>query len=251
MSSPTQQVEPHAAAAAPSDFHSKGTDITHDSEDGAELLLYFRTITTAVPTTDILGEEYLDLSGCGAMNDGNLVEPIESRRELWDTGGSHPELKGRLVIFDFARPLLAEIKAAFGRGTKTVLVTGTPGIGKSALRNVHAHLLLSDALARQERCCIIFAKGGSKSNMLRLHLEANGTYHIELIETGSVWVQLGFKPFKRGTDLFVLADVSDGNVDSLSSGGLILYSSPNDRLTNQQMMKQSAVRLGYAVLSKV
>jgi hypothetical protein len=63
MSSPTRQVEPHAAtaAAAPSDFHFKGTDITHDSEDGAELLLYFQTITTAVPTTDILGEEYLDL----------------------------------------------------------------------------------------------------------------------------------------------------------------------------------------------
>eukprot|EP00978_Attheya_sp_CCMP212_P012923 scaffold32249_cov49-Attheya_sp.AAC.1 len=104
MSSPTQQVEPRAAAAdppaaaAPPDFHSEGTDMTN-LEYGAGLLLYFRTITTAVPRTDVLGEEYFDLSGCGAMNDENLVEPIQSRQELWDTGESHPELKGRLVLF--------------------------------------------------------------------------------------------------------------------------------------------------------
>eukprot|EP00978_Attheya_sp_CCMP212_P022172 scaffold65810_cov37-Attheya_sp.AAC.1 len=53
------------------------------------------------------------------MNDENLVEPIQSRQELWDTGESHPELKGRLVAEQIVEKLLQPSREAdFGKWHK-------------------------------------------------------------------------------------------------------------------------------------
>lgn len=218
-----------------------------DEEEYQKLHSYFETIAKAVPKTDGLGEVYIDLSGCGAINDENDVAPILSRRELWEGDAApHPGLKGRLVIFDFARPLLAEVRTAFTRGAKTVLITGTPGVGKSTLRNVHTYFLLSDALGGGKRCCIIFAKGGEKKRK-SVCLETDGTCRVEIMDESSPWMVPGFTP---GTDLFILADISGGSADGMRGPGLVLYSSPNQNLVNRQIMKQDAQRLGYPILTK-
>lgn len=243
---PQEQVQPQVPHAA--DFVSKGDDITNQ-EDGAKLLKYFQTITTATPQPDDRGEEYIDLSDCGAIDDQNQIIDIESRRELWDNDGApYPQLRGRQVIFDFARPLFEKAREALTKGTKVVLITGTPGIGKSALRNVHAHFLLSEARNRRARCCVIFAKG--KTKMIRLHLEANGSYHVELVEPSSRWAALGYPGFKRGVDLFILADVSHGAIEDMSGPVLIIYSSPNQNLRDAQIMKASSLTLGCPLLTK-
>ena len=139
-----------------------------------------------------------------------------------------------------------------GRARYGVLITGTPGVGKSTLRNVHAHFLLTEARHANRRCCILMARGGGQS-MIRLHLTADENLHAEVIDTSSIWVVLDFPDFTLGTDLFVLGDVTKGSLGILESsggGGLVLYSSPNETLANAQIMKQDAVRLGYPLLTR-
>eukprot|EP00978_Attheya_sp_CCMP212_P019879 scaffold56364_cov52-Attheya_sp.AAC.2 len=201
------------------------------------------------PITDDLGEEYLDLSQCGAINDQNEISKVVSRRELWDNDGPYPQLRGRQVIFSFARPLLEEALSALQRGANVVLITGTPGIGKSSLRNVHAHFLLSKARKEGNRCSVLFAKS-EKDTMIGLHLEANGSQRLELVQRSCDWVQFGYPGFKRGHDLFILADVSGGTIKGMSGPGLIIYSSPNQDLSNTQIMKEKSRRLGYPLLTK-
>ena len=89
--------------------------------------------------------------------------------------------------------------------------------------------------------------------MIRLHLTAQGSFHVEQISTSSGWVTMGCQDFTFGTDLFVLGDVSKvelGILKSFGGGGLVLYSSPNKDLANAQILKQDAVRLGYPPLTK-
>ena len=167
-----------AVAAAPLnedvDFVSYGTDVTDDAAF-ADVMAYFRKIVSTDPITDALQEEYLDLAACGMFADQNIVKSITARKGLWET---HPELKGRLVIFGCARPLLAKTLSALQRGAETVLITGTPGIGKSSLRNVHVHLLFERARNANKRCSIIMAKG-ENDTVIRLHRSADGSLHVE------------------------------------------------------------------------
>ena len=87
--------------AQQSDYVSKGTDVAN-LDEGEDLLKYFQTITTAEPQTDARGEQYLDLKDCGAIDDQNMLNPILSRSALLK---DYPQLEGRQVIFEFAKPL--------------------------------------------------------------------------------------------------------------------------------------------------
>ena len=111
-----------------SDFTSHGVDWT-DALAGASMMFCLRTVATSDPQTDTNGEEYLDLRNCGAFDDENKVRPLLSRQLLWcnfggdagtdptagTTSPPHPELNGRLVFFDYARPLLSALKLVSDR----------------------------------------------------------------------------------------------------------------------------------------
>ena len=248
---------PAAPAAAADDFVSYGNDITSNPQY-SYVMDYLNTIVTSDPITDAKQEEYLDLSGCGMFTDKNKIEKIDSRMDLWT---EHPELEGRLVIFRCARPLFEKTLSAFENdAVATVLITGTPGVGKSSLRNIHAHLLFKRARSSNRRCSILMAKGG-QDLVYRLHLSANGALHAETISAQQcMWVITDFRGFTLGTDLFVLGHISKGTPGFLETigkgdserggGGLVLYSSPSYELENSQLMKQDATSLGYPLPSK-
>ena len=199
------------AAASNGDFVPHGKEMSDDTG----FPLYLEKIATAQPQTDQEGETFIDLKDCGWINDRNQLKQNVSRRRLWE---SYPELEGRVVIFDYAQPLLDKVKEAFGELASTVVITGTPGIGKSALRNVHAHLLLANAKANGEPCSVLFAKGGDKK-MYHLHVTASGRLHAEMIFAEDDWALLGFRNFccKPGVSLFILADISKG-IDRFTAG---------------------------------
>jgi len=111
---------------------------------------------------------------------------------------------------------------------------------------VHTHLLLSDARALGNRCCIISAKGGEKKRK-SVCFETDDRCRVEIMDESSPWMVPGFTP---GTEIFILADISGGVADGMRGPGLVLYSSPNQNLMNRQIMKQDARRLGYPLLTK-
>jgi hypothetical protein len=206
---------------------------------------YLQEIISSEIKSDESGERYLDVSKSRVFSDQNTIIDHKIRTEL------HSRLQGRLVVFDFVEDMLAEVLSGFEQQEyRRVLILGTPGIGKSTMRNVHAHLILQKAKNAGKKCIVVMAKGGNE-NHVRLIL--NEDMSTNAIVTDGVFDERGLQQsgYELGTNFFVLADISNGNADHLfTDGGLILYSSPNETLVNHQILKQGCCRLGCPLPSK-
>lgn len=211
------------------------------------------------------GETYLDLKKVGFVSDKNKIAPLRSRERLWE---QYPELKGRLVVFPFHEKLFNLTKEALNE-RRPVCITGTPGVGKSVLRTLHAHSFLRQARTKHESCRIILGKGGQE-NCFVLTLLSNGDTSVEM---GTASKELNSydavgdpssseeedeegneadDKFVLGLNCFVLVDVSNGMLGSYdeAEAGLVVYSSPNNSLIEHQAFKANGCLLAYPMLDK-
>lgn len=197
--------------------------------------------------TDDRKEQYLDMSECGVFTDQNDIVESDSRVGLCK---EYPDLKHRLVVFDHYEPLWNAILLFFQEPrNKRVFLVGTPGIGKSTMRNFHAYLILKAAREAKEKCMVVMAKGG-KNQHIRLSISQDGvtTAQVSTEEMNHATVKdMGYTP---GKNFFFLADVSNGEVSHVFTEGLVLYSSPNQKLADQQILKQNSCRMGSPLPSK-
>lgn len=231
---------------------------------GQEVLLakFLEHIVGVDEATDAEGETYLDLRSVGFITDKNVIESITSRQSLWE---KHPELEGRLVLFPFYNELFKLTEQAVQSG-KSVIVTGTPGVGKSALRTAHTHSFLRKARNAGQSCRIILGKGGNNRCRI-LTMLSDGSTSVQTATDVSAVLdehrsirdpqvqedgQNEEEDFVLGRNCFVLVDVSNGNFEHYAdtSAGLVIYSSPNKNLIDHQIFKANATRLAYPLIDK-
>ena len=150
------------------------------------------------------------------FTDQNTILEDRSRECLWD---QYPSLKHRLVVFDHAEPLLAEILSCFSEAScRRIYLLGTPGIGKSSIRNIHAHILLRTALKEKKKCMVIKAKGGQQQHV-RLCVDDEGSTSVIIARQNPNGKGLSDDGFKPGESFFCLADISGGNLEHLFTDG--------------------------------
>jgi len=109
---------------------------------------------------------------------------------------------------------------------------------------------MKDAKTEKNKCMVVMTKGGKETHV-RLSVNEDGvaTAQVSSEEMNLTTVQrMGYTP---GKDFFCLADISNGEVKHIfTEGGLVLYSSPNQQLANEQILKQECCRMGCPPPSK-
>jgi len=221
---------------------------------------FLKHIVELDPMTDERGETYLDLNGAGFITDQNGLQRIRSRETLWK---EYPKLEGRLVILPFHDDLLKLTKQAL-EDQGIVIITGTPGVGKSTLRTAHVHSFLRHARRAKKPCRIILGKGG-KEDCIILTLSSDGTTTVDMGDAATVLaeqirvsdpevgeVETQGDAFVLGKNCFVLVDVSKGYLGKFeeATAGLVVYSSPSSDLVNNQIFKAGTTKLAYPLVEK-
>jgi energy-coupling factor transporter ATP-binding protein EcfA2 len=207
--------------------------LTSDQE--AEKLDYLNELMEATVMKDPVdgedGELYLPLTHI--FHDSNKLDLIFNRNV--------PGKNNRLVVRQFYKQFCTEIIGKVGqKKVKTIFVTGTPGTGKSTLRNYLAWLILQDFKVRKEAVRVGIHKGGI-DEVIILCLESDGQTRVEL-STASSFRHGVPRGFTLGQNFYVLSDVSDGKRDFCDCflGGLVVFSSPSNGAFGQ-LSKQDAI----------
>ena len=230
-----------------------GLGVTKESNDSSvalakEASIYVKELSELDVQEDDRGERYLDVSKSGLFTDQNEISEAKSRHELYQ---EFPCLKNRLVVFDHYEPLWVGILSFFQKPTgKRVFLVGTPGIGKSIMRNFHAHLILKNAKEKKEKCMVVMAKGGILQHV-RLFVNSDGATKATVSEENLNHAAVKAMGYTPGQDFFCLADISNGDATYVfTEGGLVLYSSPSQKLANSQLLKQQSCCIGCPLPAK-
>jgi hypothetical protein len=165
------------------------------------------------------------------FNDQNNLVPLRKR----------PDSSVRFVVRDFYARMFDEIfLAAFAVEFQTlrVFVTGTPGTGKTTFRMYCAWRLLRMWKAQGKAGAVVMHKGGEDRYVVLA--VRGGSGGVVAWEATGRQVRLLEGQYKLGETLFLLSDISQGNVGgtALLDGGLALFSSPNPKTWAQTRKQQ-------------
>ena len=157
----------------------------------------------------------------------------------------------------FVRPCYSEMIALImDQTSRNAVVTGTPGVGKTMLRNVLVHVLIQHCRERKQPFCIVLDKSPSMGNALHVFKATFDGDGGSLSWSASIFNKVAFskdRDLPAGHPVWYLLDVSEGkSADRIALPGCsrtIMFTSP-DEAAYKEFVKQDCVKYFMPLWSK-